>query len=117
MQDEFMEMSVKTEADKYVISVEEPRIDAAIALDFKEDVRRYTQEAPDRVVLDLTQVQFIDSSGLGAIVATMKHLAPDRKLILAGLTPPVAKVFTLTRMDSVFEIFMTLDAALQVQHG
>ena len=108
-----MEMLVKTEEDICVISVQEPRIDASIALDFKDDVRRHSQSAPDRIVLDLTQVEFIDSSGLGAIVASMKHLAPERKLILAGLTPPVEKVFQLTRMDSVFEIFLTLDASLE----
>lgn len=108
-----MEMLVKTEEDICIITVQEGRIDAAIALDFKENVRRHTLEAPARVVLDLTQVVFIDSSGLGAIVATMKHLAPERKLILAGLTPAVEKVFQLTRMDSVFEIHLALDDALR----
>jgi anti-sigma B factor antagonist len=112
-----MEMLVRTEGADCIISVHEPRIDAAIALDFKEDVRRHAQDAPIRVVLDLTQVEFIDSSGLGAIVATMKHLAPDRRLILAGLTPAVEKVFQLTRMDSVFSIFLTLDAALADERG
>ncbi|MEM6938875.1 MAG: STAS domain-containing protein [Pseudomonadota bacterium] len=110
-----MEMSVKTEEDICVISVGEDRIDAAVALDFKEDVRRHTEEAPAQVVLDLTKVTFIDSSGLGAIVASMKHLAPERKLVLAGLTPAVEKVFKLTRMDSVFDIFLTLEAALQAE--
>ncbi len=109
-----MEMSVQAEESFYVISVKEPRIDAATALNFKEEVRRHSQNAPTRVVLDLTQVNFIDSSGLGAIVATMKHLSPDRKLVLAGLTPAVEKVFQLTRMDSVFDIFLNLDDALQV---
>ena len=47
----------------------------------------------------------------------MKHLAPDRKLILAVLTPAVEKVFQLTRMDSVFSIFLTLDAALADERG
>jgi|TARA_B110000908_G_C10198241_1_gene424026 anti-sigma B factor antagonist len=42
----------------------------------------------------------------------MKNLAPDRKLILAGLTPTVDKVFRLTRMDSVFGVFPTVEAAL-----
>lgn len=110
-----MEMLVKTEEDICIISVQEPRIDAAIALDFKENVRTHAQNAPARVVLDLTRVEFIDSSGLGAIVASMKHLAPERQLVLAGLTPPVQKVFELTRMDSVFTIFMTLDAALKAE--
>ncbi|MDF3415355.1 STAS domain-containing protein [Sulfitobacter sp. M57] len=110
-----MELQIKSEAGVCIVSVCETRIDAASALDFKEAVRQGTQDAPAEVVMDLTQVSFIDSSGLGAIVATMKHLAPDRRLILAGLTPPVEKVFRLTRMDSVFRIHLTLEEALRAQ--
>jgi anti-sigma B factor antagonist len=50
---------------------------------------------------------------LGAIIAIMKNLAPDRALLLAGLTGPVARVFRLTRMDSVFSIYPTLDVAVE----
>ncbi len=107
-----MEILGKTEGDFCIVTVQETRIDAAVALEFKEAVRRLTVDAPSEVILDLTTVTFIDSSGLGAIVATMKHLAPDRRLILAGLTPAVDKVFRLTRMDSVFKMFMTLEDAL-----
>ena len=92
-----MQMSVRTEEGICIISVQEARIDAAVALEFKEDVRRHAKTAPPHVVLDLTEVTFIDSSGLGAIVGTMKYLAPDQKLILAGLTPAVDRVFKLTR--------------------
>lgn len=110
-----MEMSAKTEGDICILCVQEERIDAAVALAFKENVRTLTTEAPPRVVLDLTQVKFIDSSGLGAIVASLKLLTPERKLVLAGLTPPVEKVFRLTRMDSVFDVFLTLDAAVEAE--
>ncbi len=107
-----MEVSVRKEERFCVIRVEEDRIDAAVALGFKEAMRRMTVGAPRTVVLDLGRVTFIDSSGLGAIVATMKHLAPDRALILAGLSPAVSRVFTLTRMDSVFSLFDTLASAI-----
>ena len=60
-------------------------------------------------MLDLSQVTFVDSSGLGAIVAAMKHLEAGRRLDLAGLTPDVAKVFRLTRMDTIFTIHPDLD--------
>lgn len=107
-----MEVSAKTEDHFCVVSVLHERIDAAAALEFKEAMRQTTADAPEVVILDLHQVNFIDSSGLGAIVATMKHLNPQRALVLAGLTPAVEKVFKLTRMDSVFSVFGTLEAAL-----
>ncbi len=109
-----MEISARNEGHFCIVSVQEKRIDAAVALAFKEAMRKATDGDNTDVILDLRQVDFIDSSGLGAIVAAMKFLAPDRALILAGLTAAVDKVFKLTRMDSVFSVYSTLDEALAV---
>lgn len=87
-----------------VVRVEEARIDAAVAIRFKDQMREVLLDPAPRVVLDLSQVNFIDSSGLGAVVAVMKLTGPGRTLELAGLTPTVEKVFRLTRMDQVFTI-------------
>ena len=59
-------------------------------------MRAETLAGPKIVVLDLSTVSFIDSSGLESIVASMKHMGQDRTLALAGLTPTVNKVFRLT---------------------
>jgi len=107
-----MDLRSRSEDNLQVVSVHDSRIDAAVALEFKEAMRTTTEGGSETVVLDLSEVQFIDSSGLGAIVASMKHMGQSRKLALAGLTPTVEKVFRLTRMDSVFSVFPTLDGAL-----
>ena len=107
-----MDLTSSKEDGLQIITVQEQRIDAAVALPFKDQMRALTEEEEGAVLLDLSHVTFIDSSGLGAIVAAMKNLAPARKLVLAGLTPPVDKVFRLTRMDSVFGVFATVEAAL-----
>jgi anti-sigma B factor antagonist len=107
-----MELASKTEEHLRIISVQGSRIDAAVAIEFKDAMREQTDDGPDLVVLDLSRVEFIDSSGLGAIVAAMKHMGTKRKLALAGLTPTVERVFKLTRMDSVFSVFPTLEGAL-----
>ena len=98
-----------------VLHIREARIDAAVAIQFKDCMRELTAEGPDRVVLDLSQIVFLDSSGLGAVVAAMKLLGPQRKLELAGLTPPVERVFRLTRMDSVFTIHASASEAVGVR--
>lgn len=99
-----MDITTRQEGQATVISVGDSRIDAAVAIEFKEAVRQAADGAGSPVILDLSSVGFLDSSGLGAVVTVMKLLAPDRKLELAALTPPVAKVFRLTRMDSIFTI-------------
>lgn len=96
-----------------VVTVAEDRIDAKVAVQFKDAMRDRTAAGHGRVVLDLSHVGFLDSSGLGAVVAVMKHLGKDRPLDLAGLTPTVQKVFRLTRMDKVFRIFDDAETAVQ----
>lgn len=99
-----MNLTSDTSDDALIVRVQEERIDAAVAIQFKDRMRELTAGDSGRVILDLSSVTFVDSSGLGAIVAVMKFLAPARKLELAALTPNVGKVFHLTRMDSVFSI-------------
>ncbi|MCV2867234.1 STAS domain-containing protein [Defluviimonas sp. WL0002] len=99
-----MKLETATAGEALVVRVEEERIDAACAIQFKDQMREIALAAPPRVILDLAPVRFVDSSGLGAIVAVMKFLAPARQLELSGLTSNVARVFHLTRMDKVFTI-------------
>ena len=107
-----MQLERQNFGEAIVITVDEARIDAAVAIQFKDRLRELAGDAPARVVLDVAKVEFLDSSGLGAIVAAMKQLGAERKLELAGLTPTVEKVFRLTRMDTVFTIHKNTAAAV-----
>ncbi|MGP6086993.1 STAS domain-containing protein [Antarctobacter jejuensis] len=95
-----------------VITVDASRIDASVAIQFKDRMREVLAVEKPRHILDLHRVDFIDSSGLGAIVAAMKLMPKGGKLELAGLTPAVDKVFRMTRMDSIFAIHPSTDAAI-----
>ena len=99
-----MRFELRQAGPALVIEVREPRLDAAVAIRFKEVVREAMAHEGSPVILDLSQVGFLDSSGLGAIVGIMKLLGADRPLQIAGLTESVRKVFRLTRMDTVFTI-------------
>ena len=107
-----MKMTFDARGRVAVIRVEEARLDASVAIAFKDRFRELAAAGTGPVILDLGRVDFLDSSGLGAVVAARKLLGPGRDLELAGLTPAVDKVMTLTRMDSVFPIHADLDAAL-----
>jgi anti-sigma B factor antagonist len=107
-----MQLTTQTRPMVLSVLVLEDRIDAASAIQFKEQMRDLTGTAHARVVLDLAQVKFLDSSGLGAIVAVKKLLGPDRVMELSSLTPTVEKVFRLTRMDTIFTIHPSHEAAV-----
>ncbi|MFQ6551150.1 STAS domain-containing protein [Aestuariibius insulae] len=96
-----------------VLAVTDDRIDAVSSIRFKDEVAAAARGGPSQVVLDLSRVEFIDSSGLGAIVAVMKVLSPEQQLDLANLAPIVDKVFRLTRMDSVFAIYPDVQTAIR----
>jgi len=112
-----MSLTSTVSGNARIVTVNAERIDAAMAIEFKENMRVETEKGPDHVILDLSAVAFIDSSGLGAIVAAMKQLDDHRRLDLAGLTPMVDKVFRLTRMDTVFSLFASLDEAKAAVSG
>lgn len=105
-----MNLQTERQGGMLVIRAMGDRIDAAGAIQFKDRMRELVQGPDRRVILDLSRVGFLDSSGLGAVVAVMKLLGPDRSLELAGLTPTVEKVFRLTRMDSIFTIHAAVPA-------
>jgi len=108
-----MKLISETSNSVLTVHVMEDRIDAASAIQFKERMREVTHGADARVVLELSRVLFLDSSGRGAVVAVMKLLGPDRKLELAGLTQTVEKVFRLTRMDTIFTIHSSVPNAIK----
>ncbi|MEM9425438.1 MAG: STAS domain-containing protein [Pseudomonadota bacterium] len=108
-----MQMKSEELGDVLVVRVLDTRIDAAVAVRFKNRMLELADTQSERVVLDLSEVEFLDSSGLGAVVGSMKQLGRSRRLDLAGLTPTVEKVFRITRMDRVFRIFPNVDAAIE----
>lgn len=103
-----MRLETESTPQTLVVRVLEDRLDAAVAVQFKDAIRDLACDAPDRVILDLGEVMFLDSSGLGAIIGAMKLLAPRSQLELARLNPAVIKVFTLTHMDRVLTIHTDL---------
>jgi len=107
-----MGISTQVHGDILVARVEDSRIDAAGAVVFKDAMVKLREAPQARVVLDLELVEFLDSSGLGAVVAVMKAYGADKTLELAALSPIVEKVLRLTRMDKVFRIHGSADQAL-----
>lgn len=95
-----------------VIHVKEDRLMANLAAEFRSTIAEIVEEGNDSIILDLAQVRFLDSSGLGAIVSVRKMVGPKGSLLLCGLTEQVDAVFRLTRMDAVFEIFDDTTLAL-----
>lgn len=64
--------------------------------------------------IDLTQIDFMDSSGLVALVTGLKATRNNGcRLVFCNVQAPVRLIFELTHLDSVFEIFENYEAVLR----
>lgn len=94
-----------------VVPVEE--LDASNAAEFKRDIAPVLA-ANTRLVLDLSQMRFIDSSGLGAMLSCLRQLtAKGGDLKLCGLSKQVRALFELVRMHRIFDIYPTREDAVK----
>ncbi len=89
------------------------RLDATNARDFKETFMKWNRKS-NHFVFDFTKLEFIDSTGLGAIVSCLKSVRESKKeLRLAGLRPKVNLVFEITQAHRIFDIYDDTNAALE----
>ena len=72
---------------------------------FREWVRDALNQGHRNIEVDLSQTTFVDSSGLGALIALHKSAASHQgKLLLLNPQPAVQQIIELTRLDGLFEI-------------
>ena len=88
-------------------------LDVTTALDLRSVLGEQLSRDGARIVLDLRDVPFIDSSGVGVLVtASRRSRSGGGGLALAGLGPGVAKVLELTRTIRVFTVADTVEQAI-----
>lgn len=80
------------------------RLDASVAAGFKEAIAREIGEDRKALIVDFSKIDFIDSSGLGALVSLLKMMNGKGEMMLCALNPGIRNMFTLTRMDRIFRI-------------
>ncbi|MFO7963234.1 MAG: STAS domain-containing protein [Desulfobacterales bacterium] len=100
-------------ADVLIVRPLEKRIDAATATDFHQKISDWIDSGNRRIVLNLSKVDFMDSSGLGAIVSGLKKIGNEGKIVICTVKETVMSLFRLTRMDRVFDIFGSEEEALK----
>lgn len=89
------------------------RLDAHNSDLVKGKIRDVFESGAKDVVVDMSEVRFIDSSGLGAMVSGFKNaISHHGRLVLSGLQAQPRSMFDLTRLTRVFDIYENAEAAL-----
>ena len=87
-----------------VAKLEGARLDAACAETVKSELKHIVDQGNRHLVVDFENVQFMDSSGLGALVGVLKMMGPGGQVEIINPSSSVLKVMKLTRMNKVFKI-------------
>ncbi|MDE3187903.1 MAG: STAS domain-containing protein [Acidobacteriota bacterium] len=107
-----MQIAVEKKDDVVVARIPVADLDAANSGEFKHDIAPIL-ESGDKVVIDLSAVRFVDSSGLGAMLSCLRQMtAKGGDLKLSGMSKQVRATFELVRMHRIFDIFDTSEAAI-----
>jgi anti-sigma B factor antagonist len=90
----------------------EGEIDLHVSSEVAESLRTMIAKRPKLVVIDLTKVTYLDSSGLAVLIEGMQKVQEyGGKFALAGVQESVQHIFEIARLDQVFQIFPTVDEA------
>lgn len=103
-----MKLENMTTEDFTLVKIQESRLDAANSPELRVKVSELVESGVQRVILDISDVEFMDSSSLGVMVSILKMIGGSGDLVIAGAKGIVSDLFQLTRMDRVFR--MTSDA-------
>jgi anti-sigma B factor antagonist len=95
-----------------VVKPLETRIDGTVATEFRNEMVAFIEEGAEALVLDLSEVDLMDSTGLGALVASLKMLRGKGELVISGASGKVTSLFKLTKIDRVFRVFTNRDDAV-----
>lgn len=100
-----MNLHAEEHGDVQVVTLPGDTLDAGNSRDFKQAVAPLL--TPSRpLVLDLSRVRFVDSSGCGALLWCLRRLhAENGRLKLGGVGARVAELFAIIRLDSQIDIF------------
>jgi len=108
-----MEIAVDKIDSIVVATVPVDELDASNAGEFKRDMAPVLQ-ANTRLVLDLSRLRFVDSSGLGAMLSCLRQLSTKSgDLKLCGMSKQVRGLFELVRLHRIFDIYGTREEAVQ----
>ena len=108
-----LSLASRTEGDKTVVSVG-GEIDVYTAPKLREQIVQLVEDGQYHLVIDMEDVEFLDSTGLGVLVGGLKRVrAHDGSLRLVCTQERILKIFRITGLTKVFPIHSTVTEAVE----
>jgi len=105
---------VEREVDGWTVLAVSGEIDIATAPSLRERLHHLLADDKHRLIVDLDDVGFLDSTALGVLVGALKRARTDGgEVRIVCSQPRVRKVFEITRLDNAFDLFDAIDEAVR----
>ncbi len=112
-----LEHKVSTQGEVTILAIK-GRMDAVRVGAVRESISKLPEQGHRRIVLDLSELEWIDSSGVGALVVLYKNAkAKGGEVTVANLQRQPREIFRLLHLDSAFQIFETVPEAVARLRG
>ena len=109
-----MKYSVDKQENYSVFSVQEDNLNSVLAPDLKSEFVIQSNEGVENLILDLSAVKFVDSSGLSAILTANRLWKDFGSFILTGVAhPSVQKLIEISRLESILTIIPTVEESIE----
>ena len=110
---DFMKYSIDKEKQYSILKLEEANLNSLISPNLKSEFIFLRNEGVKNLILDLQQVQYVDSSGLSAILTANRLWTDHGAFVLGGaLQAGVKKIIEISRLDSILTIIPTIEEAV-----
>jgi len=108
-----LEVETRPAANGVTVLAPTGRLDVAGAPALRDAIGDAVKNGPPKVVIDMEGVSFVDSTGLGSVIAALKQIRSSQgELRLAAPNQQVRVVLELTTLDRVFPYYATVEEAL-----
>ncbi|OGU11825.1 MAG: hypothetical protein A2X61_15500 [Ignavibacteria bacterium GWB2_35_12] len=109
-----MRFSIDRQDNIAIFTLKNNKLDADIAPQLKAELLILCQPELEALVFDMTFVEHVDSTGLGALLLANRQLKDtEAPIILVGVKEMVMKMLSISQLDSIFDYAETVDEAIQ----
>jgi len=109
-----MNINSETKEKALIIKINEENIDITNAFEFREGLIKEAEKISDYIILNMSKINYIDSSGLGVLISFLRFVKDsNRELKLANCKTKVMETMKFTLLENEFPIFDNIENAMK----
>ncbi len=108
-------MDTRTAESELPIIELEGEVDVYTAPQLKQQMISLLESGANELVVDLTKVDYLDSTALGVLIGGLKRMRErDGNMVLVCPSPRIRRVFEITGLDKIFDMYNTIEEAQEL---